>query len=149
MSDVHIDCAYGEFLPSDNIVDAIADHASPFIDNAITNWFALETEIRSFDLSDTEIVCALIFTKKGTSFVILTTRDRQSGIYCSYIFYAPETLAMAIDARMVTISFPDGIDESLLDAISIAIKTTYRDFLNKVIELEEEQDLEGDSDEYE
>lgn len=134
MNDVHIDCAYGEFLPSDNIIDTIVDHAASFIDNAITNWFVLETEIRSFNLAEVEIVCALIFTKGGTSFVILTTRERQSGIYCSHIFYAPESLAMAIDTRTVTISFPDGIDESLFDAISIAIKTTYRDFLEKVIE---------------
>lgn len=134
MNDVHIDCAYGEFLPSDNIIDTIVDHALPFIDGAIHNWFALETEIRSFNLAEVEIVCALIFTKGGTSFVILTTRERQSGIYCSYIFYATEILAMAIDTRTVTISFPDGIDESLFDAISIAIKTTYRDFLEKVIE---------------
>lgn len=134
MSEITIDCVSQDFLPSDDMIDRMYDYAYTYFKQALERWFMLESSPQLLDLDVSDMVCALIFSKDDSSLVLLNCRNSQSGIYTTYVFYAPEHQATLINTNKMLVTIPDGLDNvDILPTTTAAVSAAYKGFLIETI----------------
>jgi len=134
MRAITLDCVSQDFLPSDDMIDRMYDYSYDYFKQAIEKWFMLESSLSVLDLDVSDMVCALILSKDDSALVLLNCRNNQSGIYTTYVFYAPEHQATLIDTNKMVVTIPDGLDnEDILPATIAAVCAAYKGFLVEAI----------------